>query len=132
MTNTENKQNLPLQNQEEPKKEKQNPPINKSIWILLFVLAGIKELLEFVSGLTVILSIIIWPISLLIGILIIIILFMSGKLKERKNLTSLLGHLVDMFPVINTIPFSFLSLFILYLTEAKQNKTIQKQPTLSM
>jgi len=127
MNNTENKQNLSPKNQEEPQKEKQNPPTNKSVWLLLFVLTGIKELLEFVSGLTVVLSVIIWPISLLTGILIIIILFMSGKLKDRKNLTTLLGHLADMFPVINTIPFSFLSLFVLYLLEAKQNKTVQKK-----
>jgi len=74
MNNTENKQNLSPKNQEEPQKEKQNPPTNKSVWLLLFVLTGIKELLEFVSGLTVVLSVIIWPISLLTGILIIIIL----------------------------------------------------------
>lgn len=113
--------------QEKQKTEKtQEKKISASFWAMMFFLAGIKDLLEFIFGLIpVIGSLLVWIISFLLGGLIIITFFISGnykKFKQAQIFLTIIGQLGDLVPVLNVLPLSTATIAFMYL--ASKNKTL--------
>jgi len=101
----------------------QNLSLNQSFWLILFFLAGAKDLLELTFGLIPFIGpLISWLVSLLVGGLIIAFIFITGnhkKLKQTKTLIATLGQLIDAIPISNILPLSSFTILILYLTRNK-------------
>jgi len=117
-------QNVKLKNANQENRETTSRKTNPSFWLILFFIAGVKEILEFIGGLLpVIGSALILPISLLLGGIILTLLLIGGRLKKTKGIVVLFGHLADVIPVLNIAPFSLAILFWLYLDEKRNGKT---------
>ncbi|MGB9726547.1 MAG: hypothetical protein ACP5OX_02255 [Minisyncoccia bacterium] len=122
---TQSQKSQPTQTKEIKKESpKEEQSLNQSFWIILFFVAGLKDLLEFIFGLIpVIGSILIWIVSFLLGGLIILFLFLGGnykKLKQTQIFLTALGQLGDLVPVLNILPLSLLTIFIIY--QVNKNK----------
>lgn len=121
------KQETPPIKETEAKEESvKEEPSNQSFWIILFFVAGVKDLLEFIFGLIPVIGpFLVWVITFFLGGLIILLLFISGnykKLKQTQVFLTLFGQLGDLVPFLNILPLSLITIFIIY--QASKSKEL--------
>lgn len=98
-------------NDNEPQVEKKLRGIG--FWAIVG-LALLKDLLDIFLNVTIILSVVVIPITFMISIGVLMYLYLNGvKIDTRKGATIFIGFLIDAFPFLSFLPTFTFTLFVI-------------------
>lgn len=95
-----------------------------SFWLIVG-LAIIKDLLDIVLNISLILILLVIPIGFIISFGVFIYLYLQGvKMDSRKLATLIIGFFIDLLPLLSILPTFTITLFIIRFLENSKGKGV--------
>jgi len=104
-----------------------NQSSNFAFYLMLLIIALIKDIFEIVLGLIPFVSLLTFVVSIPLTVLIYILLIVSKKLGAWRLAASGVSQLLDAIPFLNFLPITTIMVLILMLTDkSKIGKKVSK------